>query len=58
MNTQPPEQLIEQLKAARTTTEMANVVAALLRVCGIFNYQRVAQELARMHVTSLGPMRG
>ena len=43
------EQLIKQLKTAPTGTDIATV--KLLRTCGIFNFQGVAQEMARMSVT-------
>ena len=45
------EQLITQLKEAKTTIEMARATAALLRAAGIFNFQSVAHELCRMSVT-------
>jgi len=46
------EQLIEQLKTAKTPAEMARLTAALLRACGIYNFQGVALEMARICVTS------
>ena len=45
------EQLIEQLKTPQTATEIARLTVKLLRVCGIYNYQGVGYELARMSVT-------
>ena len=45
------EQLLEQLKTAPTAAEIARVTVKLLRTCGIFNFQGVAQEMARMSVT-------
>jgi hypothetical protein len=44
------EKLIERLKTARTVPEMAQATALVLRACGIWNFQAVAQELARMCV--------
>ena len=43
--------LVEQLKKARTTQEIARLTAHLLRFAGIYNFQAVAHELARMCVT-------
>jgi hypothetical protein len=48
------DQLIEQLKNATTVPQMARATAALLQACGIFNFQAVAHELARMSVTNDG----
>ncbi len=48
------EQLIEELKTARTVPEMARATALLLRACGVFSLQGVGQELARMSVTNDG----
>ena len=45
------EQLVEQLKAAQTTAEMAKLTIKLLRHCGIYNPQTVALEIARLCVT-------
>jgi len=45
------EQLIEQLKTAQTAPEIARLTVKLLRACGIYNYQGVGYELARMAVT-------
>ena len=45
------EQLIKQLKTAPTGKEIAHATVKLLRTCGIFNFQGVAQEMARMSVT-------
>ena len=45
------EQLIEQLKTAQTATEIARLTVKLLRTCGVYNYQGVGYELARMSVT-------
>jgi hypothetical protein len=51
--TQPnPIALLEQLRTAKTVPEMAKIVAQLLNASGIFNYQGVGQELARISVTS------
>jgi hypothetical protein len=47
-------ELIEQLKSASTVVQTARATAALLRACGVFNFQGVGQELARMSVTSDG----
>jgi hypothetical protein len=46
------EQLIEQLKVAETPAEMAVLTIKLLRVCGIWNPQAIAQEIGRLCVTS------
>jgi len=46
--------LIEKLKTARTVPEMAHTTALLLRACGIFSYQGVGLELARLSVTNDG----
>lgn len=46
------EQLIEQLKTAQTQAEMARLTIKLLRACEIYNPQGVAQEIARLCVTS------
>lgn len=46
--------LMEQLKNAATVPQMAQATAALLRACGVFNFQSVGQELARMSVTNDG----
>lgn len=46
------EQLIEQLKTAPTGTTIAHATVKLLRACGVFNFQGVAQEMARMSVTA------
>ena len=43
--------IIEQLKTAQTATEIAHATVKLLRACGIYNYQGVGYELARMSVT-------
>lgn len=48
----PIEELIARLRTANTVPEMAKAVALIMRECGIFNYQQVAHELARMSVTS------
>lgn len=48
------EQLIEQLKTAKTITGIALATARLLRACGVWNFQAVAHELGRMSVTG-GP---
>jgi hypothetical protein len=45
------KQLLENLKAAQTSVEIARATAALLRSCGVYNFQGVGQELARMAVT-------
>jgi hypothetical protein len=45
------EQLLEQLKVAETPAEMAKLTIRVLRHCGIWNPQRVAQEIARICVT-------
>jgi hypothetical protein len=45
------EQIIEQLKTAQTSTEIARATVRLLRACGIYNFQLAAQEMARMAVT-------
>jgi hypothetical protein len=45
------EQLLEQLKTAQTSTEIARATVALLRACGVFNVQGVGYELARLSVT-------
>lgn len=51
--TQPtPITLIEQLRTAKTVHEIARATAALLRACGVFNFQGVGQELARLAVTA------
>jgi hypothetical protein len=47
-------ELIARLKNASTVPQMAHATALLLRACGIFNYQGVAQELARISVTNDG----
>jgi superfamily II DNA or RNA helicase len=44
-------QLIAQLRGAKTTREIAQVTARVLRACGVFNFQAVTYELARMSVT-------
>jgi hypothetical protein len=44
-------QLIEELKTAKTTREMAQATVQLLRACGIYNHQALVHELARMCVT-------
>lgn len=49
--TQEIAQLIEQLKTAETAPKIACVTVKLLRACGVFNYQGVAREMARMCVT-------
>jgi hypothetical protein len=49
--TEPIEQLLLQLKTAQTSTEIARLAIRLLKACGIYNYQGVAQEMARMAVT-------
>jgi hypothetical protein len=46
------EQLLEQLKTAQTAAEIAGATAKLLRACGVYNFQGVAQEMARMSVTN------
>jgi len=43
--------LVEQLKSTNSISGIAGATAALLRACGVFNFQGVAQELARMSVT-------
>ncbi len=45
------EQLIEELKTAHTSVEIARATVKLLRACGIYNFQGVGYELARMAVT-------
>ena len=45
-------QLLEQLTLAKDVPSMAKLVARLLATCGIFNYQGIGHELARMSVTS------
>jgi hypothetical protein len=51
--TQPnPIELLEQLRTAKTVPEIAKTVAQLLNASGIFNYQGIGQELARISVTS------
>jgi hypothetical protein len=45
------EQQIEQLKTAQTGTNIAHATVKLLRACGVYNFQGVAQEMARMSVT-------
>ena len=53
------EERIEQLKTARTVPEIARVTAGLLQACGVYNFQGVGHELARIQVTSLiGGIRG
>jgi hypothetical protein len=53
--TQPnPIDLLEQLRTANTVPAMAKIVAQLLNASGIFNYQGIGQELARMSVTADG----
>lgn len=47
-----PIELLEQLRTAQTVPEIAKIVAQLLNACGIFGYQQVGNELARMSVTS------
>jgi hypothetical protein len=44
-------QLLLQLKVAETPAEMAKLTIKVLRYCGIWNPQRVAQEIARICVT-------
>lgn len=46
------EQLIEQLKTAKTVAGIATATAFLLNACGVWNFQAVAHELARISVTS------
>jgi hypothetical protein len=46
------EQLLERLKTAQTSTEIARVTVKLLRACGVFNVQSVGYELARISVTN------
>jgi hypothetical protein len=48
------EPLIEKLKTAQTVPELARATAGLLQAFGVFNFQAVAYELARMSVTSDG----
>jgi len=45
------EQLLKQLKTAPTGTTIAHAMVKLLRACGVYNFQGVAQEMARMSVT-------
>jgi 5-carboxymethyl-2-hydroxymuconate isomerase len=53
--TQPnPIELLEQLRTAKKVPEMANIVKQLLNASGIFNYQGIGQELARLSVTADG----
>jgi hypothetical protein len=53
--TQPtPIELVEKLRIAQTIPEIARIVAALLNTVGIFGYQQIGHELARMSVTGLG----
>lgn len=47
-----PIELVEQLRTAKTVPEMAKIVALLMREAGIYNFQQVGQELARISVTS------
>ena len=42
----------EELCTAKTVPEIAQLVARLLKTCGIYNYQQVGYELARMGVTT------
>ena len=52
-NTQlTPIEIVEQLRTAETVPEMARLVALLLNTCGIYGYQQVGYELARMSVTA------
>jgi hypothetical protein len=51
-NESTTNQLIEQLKVAPTAVEIARVTVKLLRACGIYNYQGVGYELARLSVTN------
>ncbi len=45
-------QLLEQLRTANKAPEMAHIIVLLLNTCGIFNYQQIGHELARISVTS------
>lgn len=49
--TQTTIELVEQLRAAATVPEMARIVALIMREAGIYNFQQVAYELARISVT-------
>ena len=46
------EDLVEQLRTAKTVPEMAKIVVRLMRECGIYNFQPVGYEIARLGVTS------
>lgn len=51
--TQPtPIELIEQLRTAKTVPDIAKIVVRLMRECGIYNFQPVGYEIARLGVTS------
>ena len=47
-----PNQLLEQLSIAKTIPEIAKIVAQLLTTCGIYGYQAIGMELARISVTA------
>jgi hypothetical protein len=45
-------ELVEQLRTAKTIPEMASILTRLMHECGIYNFQQVGYELARIGVTA------
>jgi hypothetical protein len=46
-------QTAELIQTAKTPTEIAKLTARMLQFCGIFSFQQVGLELARLQVTAL-----
>ena len=48
--------LVEQIRTAKTMPEITRAVVLLLRECRVYNLQALGNELARISVTTgLGP---
>lgn len=48
----PINDLVEQIRTAKTMPEITRAVVLLLRECRIYNFQALGNELARISVTS------